>query len=72
MTQNNHIESLVMLRLSLILHLFIGSTLAGSAVIAALLIGQDTLRPILIAAALGFIAAFPVSYIVARKLYGLR
>lgn len=72
MTQNNHIESLVMLRLSLILHLFIGSTLAGSAVIAALLIGQDTLRPILIAAALGFIAAFPVSYIVARKLYELR
>ncbi len=72
MTQNNRIESLVMLRLSLILHLFIGSTLAGSAVIAALLIGQDTLRPILIAAALGFIAAFPVSYIVARKLYGLR
>ncbi|MGR3548300.1 MAG: CTP synthetase [Roseovarius sp.] len=61
-----------MLRLSLILHLFIGSTLAGSAVIAALLIGQDTLRPILIAAALGFIAAFPVSYIVARKLYELR
>jgi putative flippase GtrA len=72
MTQNNHIESLVMLRLSLILHLFIGSTLAGSAVIAALLIGQDTLRPILIAAALGFIAAFPVSYIVARRLYELR
>ncbi len=72
MTQNNRIESLVMLRLSLILHLFIGSTLAGSAVIAALLIGQDTLRPILIAAALGFIAAFPVSYIVARKLYELR
>lgn len=72
MTQNNRIESLVMLRLSLILHLFIGSTLAGSAVIAALLIGQDTLRPILIAAALGFIAAFPVSYIVARRLYELR
>mgnify|MGYP001348307228 FL=1 len=72
MTQNNHIESLVMLRLSLILHLFIGSTLAGSAVIAALLIGQDTLRPILIAAFLGFIAAFPVSYIVAKKLYALR
>lgn len=72
MTQNNRIERLVMLRLSLILHLFIGSTLAGSAVIAALLIGQDTLRPILIAAALGFIAAFPVSYIVARRLYELR
>ncbi|KGM88892.1 hypothetical protein rosmuc_01114 [Roseovarius mucosus DSM 17069] len=61
-----------MLRLGLILHLFIGSTLSGSAVIAALVIGQDTLQPILIAALLGFIAAFPVSYIVAKKLYALR
>ncbi len=61
-----------MLRLGLILHLFIGSTLSGSAVIAALVIGQDTLQPILIAALLGFIAAFPVSYIVAKKLYTLR
>lgn len=61
-----------MLRLSLILHLFIGSTLAGSAVIAALVMGQDTLKPILIAAALGFFAAFPVSYLVAKKLYELR
>ena len=61
-----------MLRLSLILHLFIGSTLAGSAVIAALVMGQDTLKPILIAAALGFFAAFPVSYLVAKKLYDLR
>ena len=61
-----------MLRLSLILHLFIGSTLSGSAVIAALLMGKDTLRPILIAALLGFIAAVPVSYIVAKKLYDLR
>ena len=61
-----------MLRLGLILHLFIGSTLSGSAVIAALVMGQDTLKPILSAALLGFIAAFPVSYIVARKLYELR
>ncbi|ARE85266.1 CTP synthetase [Roseovarius mucosus] len=61
-----------MLRLGLILHLFIGSTLSGSAVIAALVMGQDTLKPILVAALLGFIAAFPVSYIVARKLYELR
>lgn len=61
-----------MLRLGFILHLFIGSTLAGSAVIAALAMGQDTLRPILIAAALGFIAAFPVTYVVTKKLYELR
>ena len=33
-----------------VLHLFIGSTLAGSFVIAALAAGFDTLQPILIAA----------------------
>jgi len=61
-----------MLRLGLILHLFIGSTLSGSAVIAGLTMGYDTLYPILIAALLGFIAAFPVTYIVTQKLYELR
>lgn len=54
--------------LILILHIFIGSTLAGSAVIAALTLGYDTLTPILITAALGFVAAFPVSYAVARRI----
>ncbi|MET4101107.1 putative PurR-regulated permease PerM [Roseovarius sp. MBR-78] len=58
-----------MLRLGFILHLFIGSTLAGSAVIAALVMGQDTVRPILIAAALGFVAAIPVTWLVAARLY---
>ena len=57
-----------MLRLGFILHLFIGSTLAGSAVIAALVMGHDTMAPILIAAAIGFVAAFPVTYVVTRKL----
>lgn len=59
----------IMLRLGFILHLFIGSTLAGTAVIAALIMGHDTLTPILIAAALGFIVAFPVTYLVTKKLY---
>ncbi|HAW45773.1 MAG TPA: CTP synthetase [Roseovarius sp.] len=58
-----------MLRLGFILHLFIGSTLAGSAVIAALVLGRDTLTPILIAAALGFVVAFPVTWMVTKKLY---
>ncbi|WP_397542443.1 CTP synthetase [Roseovarius salis] len=61
-----------MIWLGLILHLFIGATLAGVAVIAALVIGQDTLTPILIAAAIGFVAAFPVTYVVTRKLYETR
>ena len=58
-----------MFRLALILHIFIGATVAGTAIIAALVIGQDTLAPIAIAGIAGFIAAFPVSYVIARKLY---
>lgn len=58
--------------LVLILHIFIGSTLAGSAVVAALTLGFDTLVPILVAAALGFVAAIPVSWLVAREIAKLR
>lgn len=57
-----------MLPLTLILHIFIGSTLAGSAVIAALASGYDTLQPILIAAAVGFVASIPVSWYVAKQI----
>lgn len=57
-----------MIPLTLILHIFIGSTLAGSFVIAALTMGYDTLTPILIAAAVGFFAAFPISWAVAKQL----
>lgn len=58
-----------MLRLALILHLFIGSTLAGIGVIVALVIGQDTLYPILGWAAAGFVLSLPVTWAVARALY---
>ena len=44
-----------MIWLMVILHLFIGSTLAGSLVIAALAFGFGTLTPILITAAAGFV-----------------
>lgn len=56
------------LMLILILHIFIGSTLAGSAVVAALTMGYDTLNAILIMAALGFVAAFPVSWFVVKRI----
>lgn len=58
-----------MLRLGFILHLFIGSTLAGSGVIAALVSGYDTMLPILAAALIGFVAAFPATWVVTKKLY---
>lgn len=57
-----------MLRLASMLYSLIGTTLAGSAVVVALVTGQDTLVPIVVAAALGFVAALPVTYLVARKL----
>jgi hypothetical protein len=58
-----------MLRLGFILHLFIGSTLAGIGVIAALVTGFDTLYPILITALLGFLLAFPVTWAVTKAIY---
>lgn len=57
-----------MATLTLILHIFIGSTLAGMLVIAALTLGFGTLGPILIAAVIGFFAAFPISWMVAKQL----
>ncbi len=56
--------------LTLILHIFLGSTLAGSAVIAVLVLGFASWTTMLIAAVAGFVAAFPASYMVARKLEG--
>ncbi|HBT00221.1 CTP synthetase [Salipiger marinus] len=58
-----------MLRLAAILFSIIATTLAGTAVIAALSAGYDTLVPILIAAAAGLLAAFPVTWLVARAIY---
>lgn len=58
-----------MLRLSLILHLFIGATLSGVAIVVVLVTGYASLTAILLAALAGFIAAFPVSYVIAKKLY---
>lgn len=56
------------LMLVLILHVFIGSMLAGSAVIVSLTLGYQTLVPILVAAALGFFCAFPASVYVSKQI----
>lgn len=58
-----------MVRLALILHLFIGSTLAGLGVIAALVTGNDTVTVILAAAVLGYVVGYPASWFVAKALY---
>jgi len=59
-----------MIRLALLLFSVIGVSLAGSAIVVALTLGHDTLVPIVAAAAIGFAAAVPVTWVVARKLSG--
>ena len=55
-------------RLAAILFFVIGTSLAGTFIIAGLVMGLDTARPIIIAAALGFAVAVPVSIMVARAI----
>ena len=57
-----------MTRLTLILFSMISTSLMGTALVVALTMGMDTLTPILIAAALGFLLAIPVSWLVARQI----
>lgn len=57
-----------MTRLTMILYSMIGTTLAGSAIVVALVTGNDTLQPILMAAAAGAVVALPVSWWVAKQL----
>ena len=55
-------------RLTPILFSMISTSLMGTALVVALTMGMDTLTPILIAAALGFVLAIPVSWLVARQI----
>ena len=57
-----------MTRLMMILYSMIGTALAGSGVVIALSTGNDTLKPILIAAAIGVVLALPVSWWVAKQI----
>jgi predicted PurR-regulated permease PerM len=57
-----------MSRLMMILFSMISTTLMGIGIVVALVTRHDTLQPILIAAALGFVLAVPVSWFVARQI----
>ena len=59
-----------MFRIALLLFSMIATTLAGSAIVVALTMGYDTLMPVLAAAAVGFVAALPVTWAVARQIAG--
>ncbi|MEH6829572.1 hypothetical protein [Sulfitobacter sp.] len=60
-----------MIRLASILYSIIATTLAGSGVIAVLVMGYVTFPAILMAAAVGAVLALPISYMVARKVIHL-
>jgi hypothetical protein len=55
-------------RLAMVLFSIISTSLMGVAIIATLTMGYGTLRPILLAAAIGFVLAIPVSLWVARQI----
>lgn len=55
-------------RLMMIIFSMASTALMGAFIVAALTMGKDTLQPILIATALGFVVAIPVSYLVTKRL----
>jgi len=57
-----------MFRLASILYSIIGTTMAGSLVVFVLVIGRDTLVPILLAAGAGALLALPVTWLVTRAM----
>lgn len=59
-----------MLRLIIFLHSLIGPTLAGTAVVVSLVAGIGGLWTLLFAAGVGYLLGIPVSWIIARRLWG--
>ena len=55
-------------RLMWVIHAVVATTLMGVGVTAVLAAGLPGWKPIALAAAIGFLAAFPVSYFVAGKM----
>lgn len=60
-----------MLRLVSLLYSIVGSTLAGIGVVIALTMNRYDVNSILIAAAIGAVAALPVCWVVAKKLQSI-
>lgn len=60
-----------MLRLTMVMHSIVGTTLAGIGVIFAVTMNLYDVRSIVVAAALGAVLAIPVSWIIAKKLQSI-
>ncbi len=58
-----------MTKLSLVLFVIVATTMMGILIVAALTMGFDTARPIMLAAAAGFLGAIPVSWLIARRIF---
>jgi len=59
-----------MFSLASMLYSLIATTLAGPVIVVSLILGYDTLVPLLIAAGIGFAAALPASLIIAKQMRG--
>lgn len=59
-------------RLMFALFFVIATTMMGSAIVAVLTMQFDTGKPIMIAAAAGFVVALPVTWLVSRQITKLR
>ena len=57
-----------MLRVAATIYSIVGTTLAGIAIVVALVSGFDDGQAIIVAAALGAIAGLPVAWLVARSM----
>ncbi|WKA31395.1 hypothetical protein [Bradyrhizobium roseum] len=60
-----------MIKISLLVWIMLGTALAGTAVIAVLAVpslASEAMKNIPLAVLLGFVAAMPLSYLVARKI----
>jgi preprotein translocase subunit SecF len=54
----------------MILFSMISTTLMGVGMVVALVLGYDTLNPLLVAIAIGFVASIPASWFVAKQITG--
>lgn len=59
-----------MVRLMMVIFAMVATAMMGSGVIFVLSIGRDTWQPIVIAAAIGFVLAIPVSWYAAKQMIG--
>ena len=57
-----------MTRVMMVIFSMVSTTLMGVGIVIALTMGLDTLQPILIAAAIGFVLSIPVSWYIARQI----